>query len=270
MKNFRLKSLKTGTIFTLTQSTITIGRGAFNFVRLESDSLSSQHASLQIENGRAILEDLNSTNGTLINNMPVKQPTELMHGDVITLGDEKLMLIDPENQDDATVFSLHLSGATVLPASKIAELNEGKLSAEETAQVVADVLQKIFALKSAPTQATAVLVSLSKTAVDAVFELVISSERANTWNIGRDESCFVNINNPTVSVSHATLRFEDGVWFIKDNGSTNGTKINGKRVVEAECNSGDVISFGKLICIFGIAEVANAETAKKQLEGVDA
>jgi pSer/pThr/pTyr-binding forkhead associated (FHA) protein len=260
MKNFRLKNLTTGNIFTLTQSTITIGRGAFNFVRLESDSLSSQHASLHIENGRAIIEDLNSTNGTLINNMPVKQPTELMHGDVITLGNEKLMLIDSENQDDATVFSLHAGTTTAVPTSKIAELNAGKLTAEETAQVVTDVLKKVFASMPASAQtSTGVLATLSKTAVDEIFELNTASSQSTTWNVGRDDSCPVTINNPTVSVSHASIRFEDGVWVIKDNGSTNGTKVNGKRVVESECKNGDIISFGKLNCVFGVAEEAVVE-----------
>jgi pSer/pThr/pTyr-binding forkhead associated (FHA) protein len=79
------------------------------------------------------------------------------------------------------------------------------------------------------------------------------------WNAGRDESCLVAINNPTVSVSHATIRFEDGVWFVKDNGSTNGTKVNGKRVLESECKSGDIISFGKLNCVFGVVDEVLAE-----------
>ncbi len=258
MKHFRLKSLTTGNIFTLTQSTITIGRGAFNFVRLESDSLSSQHASLHIDNGRAVLEDLNSTNGTFINNMPVKAPTELMHGDVISLGNEKLMLIDPENQDDATVFSLNLGGATSLPASKVAALNTGTLSAEESQQVVSDVLKKAFASIAADTseaQDISLLATLSKTGVESVFKLDTANPPAGTnWSIGRDEACALTINNPTVSTHHASLRFEDGQWFIKDNGSTNGTKVNGKRVVESPCKSGDIISLGKLNCVFGVAQ----------------
>lgn len=255
MKNFRLKSLTTGNIFTLTQSTITIGRGPFNFVQLESESLSSQHASLHINNDRATIEDLNSTNGTFINNMPVKQATELMHGDVITVGAEKLMLIDPENQDDATVFSLNLGGATTLPASKIAELNAGTLTSEDAKHVIGDILQKIYTSSAPPVKATAaVLVTLSKLSVDAVFAMDPSKDSLNTWNLGRDESYPISINNPTVSVCHATLRFEDSAWWIKDNGSTNGTKVNGKRVVESEINNGDMLAFGKLNCIFGLPQ----------------
>lgn len=262
MKHFRLKSLTTGTIFTLTQSTITIGRGAFNFVRLESDSLSSQHASLHIDNGRAVLEDLNSTNGTFINNMPVKQATELMHGDVIGLGSEKLMLIDPENQDDATVFALNLGGATALPASKIAELNTGALSPEESQQVVSEVLKKAFASVAADTQDISIFATLSKTGVESVFKLDTDNPPVgNSWSIGRDDACTLAINNPTVSTHHASLRYEDGQWFIKDNGSTNGTKVNGKRILESACKSGDIISLGKLICVLGVAQDVMAESA---------
>ncbi len=262
MKHFRLKSLSTGTIFTLTQSTITIGRGAFNFVRLESDSLSSQHASLHIDNGRAVLEDLNSTNGTFINNMPVKAPTELMHGDVISLGNEKLMLIDPENQDDATVFSLNLGGgATSLPASKIAALNSGTLSTEERQQVVGDLLKKAFASLATTAEDIGIFATLSKTDLESVFKLDSQNPPVgSSWSIGRDEACALNINHPTVSTHHASIRFEDGQWFIKDNGSTNGTKVNGKRVVESACNSGDIISLGKLTCVFGLGQEVLAES----------
>lgn len=261
-QNFRLKSLTTGNIITLTQSSITIGRGPYNYVQLDSDLLSSQHASLQIDNGRAIVEDLNSTNGTFINNMPVQQATELMHGDVIGVGDEKLMLISPNKEDDATVFSLHVGGATSLPVSKIAELNAGSLTDEETKLVVSSVLQKVLSSKDTLAQTTAaVLVTFSKTSVDSVFELNASSGSGNQWRVGRDESFPVTINNPTVSVSHATIRFEDGTWFIKDNGSTNGTKVNGRRVAESECKSGDVISLGKLNCAFGVGQEV-CETAE--------
>ncbi|MFO1369867.1 MAG: FHA domain-containing protein [Marinagarivorans sp.] len=261
MKHFRLKSLSTGTIFTLTQSTITIGRGAFNYVRLESDSLSSQHASLHIDHGRAVLEDLNSTNGTFINNMPVKQPTELMHGDVISLGSEKLMLIDPENQDDATVFSLNLGGATALPATQFAQLNTGTLSAEETQALVCDVLKKAFASLPHENQDISILAALSKTGVESVFKLDTANPPAgNSWSIGRDDGCALAINHPTVSTHHASLRCEEGRWFIKDSGSTNGTKVNGKRVVESECKSGDLISLGKLTCVFGVAQEVMAES----------
>jgi pSer/pThr/pTyr-binding forkhead associated (FHA) protein len=253
MKNFRLKNLTTGNVFNLTQSIITIGRGPFNFVQLNSESLSSQHASIHINNERARIEDLGSTNGTLINNMPVHQSTDLMHGDVITLGSEKLMLIAPGNEDDATVFSLHLGGATSLPASRVAELNAGTLSDDDSNQVVAELVQKVFATKATAKHPTALLISLSKTAVDAVFDLSPATEHANRWAIGRDDTLPIVINNPAVSVNHATIRYEDGKWLIKDNGSTNGTRVNRKRIVESECAHGDIITLGKLNCIFAIA-----------------
>lgn len=253
MQNFRLKNLTTGNIFHLTQSIITIGRGPFNFVQLNSESLSSQHASIHVNMDRVSIEDLGSTNGTLINNMPVHQPTELMHGDVITLGTEKLMLIAPGNEDEATVFSLHLGGATSLPASRLAELNAGTLPEEDTKQVINEMLQKVFSTKPSTKHPTALLITLSKTAIAAVYDLTPSAEHANRWPVGRDETFPIVINDPVVSVNHATIRYEDGKWIIKDNGSTNGTRVNRKRIVESECVHGDLITLGKLNCIFALA-----------------
>ena len=48
-----------------------------------------------------------------------------------------------------------------------------------------------------------------------------------------------------VSTRHAEFRQADGVWTITDEGSTNGTLVNGERVTGSRrLNDGDVVSFG--------------------------
>lgn len=50
--------------------------------------------------------------------------------------------------------------------------------------------------------------------------------------IGRDQSCDVVSSNPTVSRQHATL-FHDGTgWVLRDDGSSGGTYVGGKRIGE--------------------------------------
>ncbi len=48
----------------------------------------------------------------------------------------------------------------------------------------------------------------------------------------------------TVSRRHAELRIETGCWLLRDLGSSNGTWVNGRRVVEAEVRPGDLIHLG--------------------------
>ena len=67
-------------------------------------------------------------------------------------------------------------------------------------------------------------------------------------NIGRDgEWADLEVNKMYVSRKHATIYKENGTWYIKDLNSTNGTFVNGARIVSDRpfsLNNGYEISFG--------------------------
>jgi pSer/pThr/pTyr-binding forkhead associated (FHA) protein len=68
--------------------------------------------------------------------------------------------------------------------------------------------------------------------------------------IGRDSSNGVAINDAEISRKHARLTFQGGKYVIEDLGSTNGTFVNGQRLVNAVVlKSGDVVSFGEQIML---------------------
>jgi FHA domain/Domain of unknown function (DUF1707) len=62
--------------------------------------------------------------------------------------------------------------------------------------------------------------------------------------IGRSSHCHLVLADDTVSRRHAELRADDGRWLLRDLGSSNGTWVNGRRVVEAEVRPGDVVQLG--------------------------
>ncbi len=66
-----------------------IGRSTCCDLLLEDRAVSRRHAELFFREGRWILIDLDSTNGTYINDEPV-QRAEVLPGDVVTLGIERL------------------------------------------------------------------------------------------------------------------------------------------------------------------------------------
>ena len=62
--------------------------------------------------------------------------------------------------------------------------------------------------------------------------------------LGRSSACQLVFTDDTVSRRHAELRLEDGSWMLRDLGSSNGTWVNGRRVVEAEVSAGDELCLG--------------------------
>ena len=62
--------------------------------------------------------------------------------------------------------------------------------------------------------------------------------------IGRSSSCQLVLGDDTVSRRHAELFLEGSRWILRDLGSSNGTWVNGRRVVEAEVRPGDLVHLG--------------------------
>jgi hypothetical protein len=83
--------LRPGTRLPLEPVTV-IGRHSSCTVRLDDAFISTEHAQLTWEQGRWWITDLKSTNGTRVNGKPVTAPTGLRYGDVIELGDVRLVL----------------------------------------------------------------------------------------------------------------------------------------------------------------------------------
>ena len=48
--------------------------------------------------------------------------------------------------------------------------------------------------------------------------------------VGRRESCNIVLRFSNVSSHHCQLFVDSGYWFVKDMGSRNGTKVNGRRI----------------------------------------
>lgn len=72
-------------------------------------------------------------------------------------------------------------------------------------------------------------------------------------SVGRVSNMDVFVDSKTVSRHHATLRFENGVWFVVDEGSTNMTRVNHAFIFPGQkylINPGDLLSFGDQEFVF--------------------
>lgn len=64
--------------------------------------------------------------------------------------------------------------------------------------------------------------------------------------LGRSRECDVTVDDANVSRRHAEVRPSGGRWIVRDLGSTNGVKVNGRRIEGAQSlNPGDVIEVGR-------------------------
>ncbi len=75
--------------YTLTKERTTIGRKAHNDIPIENLAVSGEHAAIVTILNDSFLEDLGSTNGTLVNGQPVKKHF-LQNGDTVEIGKYKL------------------------------------------------------------------------------------------------------------------------------------------------------------------------------------
>ena len=64
----------------------------------------------------------------------------------------------------------------------------------------------------------------------------------NTITIGRGNENVIIINDRLVSENHAGIYLKNGYYYIRDNGSTNGVYVNGKKTGEKILNAGDIIT----------------------------
>jgi predicted component of type VI protein secretion system len=63
--------------------------------------------------------------------------------------------------------------------------------------------------------------------------------------IGRGLDNTITLSDPTVSRSHAKIKYNDGTWSIEDTGSANGIFVNHNRVENAVLESGKTYHIGK-------------------------
>jgi pSer/pThr/pTyr-binding forkhead associated (FHA) protein len=82
-----------GKTFPLGPSNI-IGRSMENCeIALNDSFLSSQHARLELQGAAWVLEDLNSTNGTFVNEIEVRDAASVEDGDIIRVGRVEMRII---------------------------------------------------------------------------------------------------------------------------------------------------------------------------------
>lgn len=86
-----------------------------------------------------------------------------------------------------------------------------------------------------------------------------------TYTIGRSDAADICIAEPTISGHHCTFTLvAEGTYTIKDEGSTNGTRLNGEKLEDEprQLKDGDLLQFGNVELLFENKEARIAAPMK--------
>ncbi|MHB1001230.1 MAG: FHA domain-containing protein [Armatimonadota bacterium] len=206
----------------------------FADVILNDPTVSRKHARIILDNSKCVIEDMGSTNGTYVKGEKLlpSVPTEISDGDEIKIGSTSLIIHLPEvDHVDDTV----IDESTVEPVSDIAVEKPADEILESGDEVSEDLEQAVIS-------PVARLAGIADTSL--AFDII-----PGTNKIGRRSGNDIQIStDPYVSGSHAEIIAEDGKFWITDVGSTNGTSVNGTRLmpgVRTEITDGSELTLGQ-------------------------
>ena len=110
-----------GYVFDLGDTPLTIGRDQDRHVTLNDDRASRAHARLEPEGDHAVVEDLDSSNGTYVNDALItRQP--LRAGDVILIGHTRIGV----NQPGGAFVARPAKGTADAPTKRLNDISASK------------------------------------------------------------------------------------------------------------------------------------------------
>ncbi len=118
---------------------VTIGRGPDNDIHIDNLAVSTHHAKIYQDAGRVIIEDLNSLNGTFMNNQRITK-SFLKTGDKVLVGKHHILMEDtidgeaPAAAAAPKIAAPKISETVVLDTKQRKELLAAALAAQQAAQ----------------------------------------------------------------------------------------------------------------------------------------
>ncbi len=263
--HFVLKNMSTDAEIPLIASSVTLGRKDDCEIIVDCSEVSRHHARITVQEGGLTLEDLGSTNGTVLNGRRLRKPEPLNGGDIIVVGQVHYLVIPPGNagnmtilggrlgrvddnyvvdQPDPNMTGLRMPFPKPPGWSEQDDFADVKLAARKPLDILTERLAREPALVEG---AAAVLMILSEKNKHTLLPLKDGKQQ---WTLGRKPGNDVEVSHVTVSSRHAVLTQQAGRWQVEDKQSTNGTRVNRKKIETSPLADGDILRLGKVDLLF--------------------
>lgn len=212
---------------------ITVGREVGD-IMIKNPAVSARHMRIEKTGSRYVVRDLGSTNGTLVNDVPVTEK-ELRSGDVITVGRHTIKFDNPGEEAEPPAFEEDMGGRTlVMDQAKLKAMMEG--SAEGGADKMEKTQRETPAHSAGAEKAAKLFLSQPPGA-----PRVITLDKETTM-IGSSDKNDVRIRGITIGRVAAQIRREDGEYEIEFKGGLAKLKVDGKPVEKKKLSNGDKFS----------------------------
>ena len=218
-------------------SVVTIGRLPGNTIVIDSAAVSGHHACVSLEGKDFVLEDLESTNGTFINDRRVSHHT-LQHDDVVRIGSHTLTF---DAEHGRVVESTQTAERLVANPGETVFLDAGKH-------------QALFAMLQETADGAGIAAVASRVGVLRVMEGRADRPeyqlQAHTSCIGKADTSLIKLKGWfTPSVAVVITRNDQGytATHMRSNTLLNGERLTGR----CDLKDGDVLRVGGLTLKFG-------------------
>lgn len=247
-----LRGRSEGREYVISKPRTSIGRNELSDIGLFGDmDIALTHAFIEAQDGRHVLRDAGSAAGTAVNGQRITEYA-LKDGDVIGIVSMQLEFhekatasriappVDVAPRPSAQIPTIE--GICPYCGSK-KDPNTGACACAVEASTAAGTPSTT---PTTPPAASAVgvgprLVGVTGPHAGQSFGLSPSS----STSVGREPGKDIQLPlDPTVSRTHARIENEGGAFVVYDEGSSNGTTVNGVRITRQVLAPGDTIQFG--------------------------
>ena len=254
----RVVSLTDGREYAITGTSLVFGRDATCDVVVPGKDVSRRHAEIvQTPKGYLVVDS--STNGTFVNEERVEGQRLLARADVIRIGDENFRFYAdaapqaaPNPQPGPAASAPPVVPPSAPPSAPAPPRPPPPAPSPAPSPAGDRLRETVHGPPGAPPSRGSSGATLGNFLVRAgMLKGQRLFVRTPVVNIGRAEYNDLVLPDESVSTTHAKLQRREGVWVLVDLESTNGTFVDGERVVrEAPLAPGATVRFGDVALVF--------------------